>query len=77
LLRNFVCLLRVDLLFASSVSALRASFLIFAIDGGWPPKIASPLRRNMGAQIYVNFDRYISINAGTRANLFKKSIGMD
>jgi hypothetical protein len=37
------------------------SFPIFAIDGGWPPKIASPHRRNGCPQITCNFDRYISI----------------
>jgi hypothetical protein len=45
---------------------------------GWgTPKIASPRPRNMRSQIYVNFDRYISMNAGTLANLFEKSISMD
>jgi hypothetical protein len=51
--------------------APRASILkSWAMPRGYP-KIASPLRRNMRAQIYVNFDRYIPMNAGTRANLLQ------
>ena len=55
----------------------RRAFLNFVARGWGTPKVASPRPRNMAAQIYVNFDRYISMNAGTLANLFEKSISMD
>jgi hypothetical protein len=42
------------------------AFLIFASRGTPPPKIIDFERGNMGAQIYVNFDRYISIPTQAR-----------
>jgi hypothetical protein len=49
----------------------RRAFLNFELDGGRPPKIHWLERGNHGAQIYVNFDRYISMNAAIRANLLQ------
>jgi hypothetical protein len=73
-----LCLVRVVVVCSAlRVSAQHASILKFRRQGEGTPKIASPRPRNMAAQIYVNFDRYISMNSGTIANLFEKSISMD
>ena len=69
---NFVCLI-VSLVCFCLFVVFCVGFVrvvaILSMSGGGTPKIASPLRRNMSAQIYVNFDRYIPMNAGTLANL--------
>jgi hypothetical protein len=66
-----VCLLFVwcaPLLFARSCRV--RAFLNFVARGRGTPKIASPLRRNMCAQIHVNFDRYIPSQRGPSAKRY-------
>jgi hypothetical protein len=48
------------------------AFLNFGFDPTPTPKIASPLRRNMPAQIYVKFDRYISMTRAL-AQIFSRN----